>query len=178
MPSALRYEPHYTVDDYKSWQGEWELWFGTAVSMGPSPCGPHERCVMEFATAFRQQIRTRDCDCRVYANLDWIVSPDTVVRPDVMVVCRDQPEEHLESAPSIAVEVLSRATEEKDRVHKKALYEREGVRHYLIADLSQKIVTHFALHDGAFKEEITENEQLEHDGESCSFQLNVADMFL
>ena len=48
MSSAPRYLPHYSVADYLSWEGDWELWNGTAVAMSPSPLGPHERAAAKL----------------------------------------------------------------------------------------------------------------------------------
>jgi hypothetical protein len=31
MSTAPRYQPHYTVDDYRLWEGRWELWHGLDV---------------------------------------------------------------------------------------------------------------------------------------------------
>jgi hypothetical protein len=45
---APRYEPHYSVSDYLQWEGDWELWNGTAVAMSPSPLGPHERAAAKL----------------------------------------------------------------------------------------------------------------------------------
>ncbi len=45
MSTVRKYQPHYTVEDYRQWKGDWELWYGTAVAMSPSPFGPHERAV-------------------------------------------------------------------------------------------------------------------------------------
>ena len=36
---GMIYKPRYTVDDYESWAGDWELWQGTAIAMTPSPFG-------------------------------------------------------------------------------------------------------------------------------------------
>ena len=41
---ALRVEdlPHYTYDDYKIWEGRWELIDGVAYAMAPSPIFKHQ----------------------------------------------------------------------------------------------------------------------------------------
>ena len=49
MSSAAKYQPHYTVDDYQHWQGDWELWNGVAIAMGPSPFGRHAQLVGQLA---------------------------------------------------------------------------------------------------------------------------------
>lgn len=134
MSTAPRYQPHYSVADYLQWEGDWELWDGVAVAMSPSPLGPHERAAAKLVFQIESCLHAQGCSCATYAGLDWIVSDDTVVRPDVMVVCGDQPGRHLERPPALAIEILSDATAEKDRTAKRSLYEHAGVGHYLLVD--------------------------------------------
>lgn len=134
MSTAPRYEPHYSVADYLQWEGDWELWSGTAVAMSPSPLGPHERAAAKLVFQIESCLQASGCPCASYAGLDWIVTDDTVVRPDVMVVCGSQPGRHLERPPELAIEILSDATAEKDRTAKRRLYELAGVGHYLLVD--------------------------------------------
>ena len=134
MSTAPRYEPRYTFADYCQWQGDWELWNGTAVAMSPSPLGPHERAVAKLVFQIEAAMREQRCDCASYAGLDWVVEDDTVVRPDVMIVCGRQPGRYLERPPMLAIEVLSDSTAEKDRTVKRDLYEAQGVAHYLLVN--------------------------------------------
>ncbi len=141
MPNARKYQPHYLVADYQRWKGDWELWFGTAVAMFPSPLGPHERTVSALSFQIQSSLKNqvpRCRECQIYTGLDWTVYPDTVVRPDLMLVCGDQPELHLERSPTLIAEVLSESTADKDRTVKRELYESCGVQHYLIADPRSK----------------------------------------
>lgn len=62
---------------------------------------------------------------------DWIVSEDTVVRPDIVIVCGPFPERHIVEPPRLIVEVLSPSTEEKDRTAKLDLYTSQAVEFYL-----------------------------------------------
>lgn len=59
---------------------------------------------------------------------------DTVVQPDIIVVCdRDKVrDDGIHGAPDFVVEVLSESTAEKDLTIKRALYEAAGVREYWI----------------------------------------------
>lgn len=140
MSTNHRFQPHYTVDDYQQWEGDWELWFGTAVAMSPSPFGPHERAVAKFVSQIDASIPKGECDCAVYAGLDWIVQKDTVVRPDVMLVCGTQPSRHLEKPPSLVIEVLSESTANKDLHAKRELYEIQRVEHYLTVDIDESSI--------------------------------------
>ncbi len=72
--------------------------------------------------------------CATLHETDWVVSDDTVVRPDVLVTCEPLPDTHLESAPVLIAEVLSPATADKDRTAKLSLYQAEGVRYYAMLD--------------------------------------------
>lgn len=152
MSTAPKYRPHYTVADYQLWEGDWELWYGTAVSMSPSPFGPHERAVSKIVAQLDTSISTSNCACAVYAGLDWIVQNDTVVRPDVMLVCGEQPERHLERPPALVVEVLSPSSAEKDLTAKRQLYEQQQVEHYLLIDVAKQTISWLALRNGSYVE--------------------------
>ncbi|MEZ6088667.1 MAG: Uma2 family endonuclease [Pirellulaceae bacterium] len=134
MNTSPRFITSYTYEDYQLWEGDWQLIDGVAVAMTPSPFGRHERVVGEIFGELRQQLKDQGCDCRVYTGLDWIVSKDTVVRPDVMVVCGQQPDRYLERPPVLAVEVLSSSTRGLDLTTKRAIYQSAGVAYYLIVD--------------------------------------------
>lgn len=134
MSSAPRYIPHYTVADYMQWKGDWQLIDGVPIAMTPSPFGRHERIVANLVYELMRSFDENGCDCQAYAGLDWIVSADTVVRPDVMVVCGSQPERHLEAPPDLVVQILSTSTKTQDRVTKRDLYHEYRVPFYLIID--------------------------------------------
>ncbi|TWT98323.1 hypothetical protein Pla52n_48350 [Stieleria varia] len=83
------------------------------------------------------------CDGVAVAERDWIVRQDTVVRPDVMVICGDPPEGHQLAPPAKIVEVLSPSTRANDLGYKKDLYHEQGVTHYWVADLIAQTVAAF-----------------------------------
>lgn len=142
MSATPKYMPHYTVEDYLQWDGDWELIDGVAIAMTPSPFGPHERIVSRLARLLGNSIERCGCPCEVYTNLDWIVGHDTVVRPDLMVVCGEQPQRHLERAPNLVAEVLSESTRPRDLTAKRELYREHGVRRYVIIDPDTRAVEH------------------------------------
>lgn len=134
MSPAGRYIPHYTVPDYETWDGDWELWHGIPVAMGPSPFGSHSKVLAKVISAFQNAIEATLSDATVLPGLDWIIAADTVVRPDVLIPCGPPPERHLTSPPAVVVEVLSDSTRDRDLRHKRRLYEEPGVAYYLILD--------------------------------------------
>jgi Uma2 family endonuclease len=86
------------------------------------------------------QIEKANCCCEVYTNLDWIVSHDTVIRPDMMVVCGAQPQRHLEKTPALLAEVLSETTRNRDLLAKRGICHQQRVPNYLIIDPDAKSV--------------------------------------
>ena len=86
MSAAIKYAPHYRVDDYRQWKGDWELWDGIAIAMSPSHIGPHQAVLVALASELRGALRDASCNATVLVELDWIIKNDTVVRPDVIVV--------------------------------------------------------------------------------------------
>ncbi len=144
MNLARKYLPRYTYEDYKLWEGDWELIEGLPYAMAPSPFGRHQRVAGELIYQLREQLEECPERCFVYPELDWIVNEDTVVRPDLMVVCREV-EEYLRETPEVVIEVVSPSTIQKDERLKFELYEREGVKIYVLVYPELKKVRAFRL---------------------------------
>ncbi len=177
MSEAPRYVPHYTIDDYRMWEGRWEMIDGVPIAMTPSPFGPHERIISRLSFEIQMQHRSGKCPCEVYTCLDWIISQDTIVRPDLMVICGEQPKYHLERAPALVAEVLSDSTKGRDLVVKRALYTENAVPHYLIIDPESKTIEHVAGGTSGFR---TENSRFELDlgnDPNCRITIECAKLF-
>jgi Uma2 family endonuclease len=140
MSASRQYTPRYSVADYKAWEGDWELWGGIPVAMTPSPFGGHQAVLTRLARQIGNELERAKCEAEVLVELDWIISDDTVVRPDLVVVCGPPPQEHLRSAPAIVAEIVSDASHRQDTVHKRDLYDEQGVDVYLVVDPTERSV--------------------------------------
>jgi Uma2 family endonuclease len=130
-----KYNPHYTLADYRQWEGSWELWHGVAVAMTPSPFGIHQWLSGQFARTILNQLDEQGCgDSFVVQDVDWVIADDFVVRPDISLVNGELPERFIETAPEVVIEILSESTFEKDTQSKKTLYAKQGVRYYVMVD--------------------------------------------
>ena len=134
MSTAPPYLPRYTVADHAAWEGDWELLDGVAVAMTPSPHGRHAERLARLAAVLWNAIDASGCQATVLAEIDWVIANDTVVRPDLVVVCGPAPQRHVEHPPALVVEILSAATRSRDLTVKRELYEASGVRWYLVSD--------------------------------------------
>ncbi len=178
MSNALQYSPHYTVVDYQHWKGDWELWEGIAIAMSPNPFGRHQLVLTEVASLIRNAIHFANCDARVLVELDWIVTHDTVVRPDVMVVCGEPPQRHLEHAPAIAVEVLSDSTRNNDLGYKRKLYQQQGLAAYIIIDPQDQTVMVDRRHsDGNYQTENANESVTLIVYDDCAIEFSIKTLF-
>ncbi len=133
MPLAQKYRPHYTYEDYCQWEGRWELIEGVPYAMSPLPVPQHQRVSLTLSMRFEEALV--NCNhYKVYPSLDWKVADDTIVQPDVLVVCKKIEKKYLDFAPVLVIEVLSPSTAAKDRGEKMELYQMNGVKYYLLAD--------------------------------------------
>lgn len=122
---------YYTYDDYTKWKGDWELIKGVPLAMSPAPTINHQAIAIKIATEFNNS--KKECkSCLVVNEADWKISDDTVVRPDVALICNEPNDTYMTKAPEIIVEVISKSTAKRDEQTKFKLYEEEKVKYYVI----------------------------------------------
>ncbi len=144
MSLAEKYLPNYTVEDYLRWEGDWELIEGIPFAMAPSPFAVHQRVSFLIANQIDTQLEDCSEECKVFLELDWIVNENTVVRPDVSVVC-GKVEDFIKTTPKVIFEVVSRSTAVRDEQLKFELYQREKVNYYGLVYPSLKKMRVFRL---------------------------------
>ncbi len=139
----------YTIDDYRQWDGDWELIEGTPYAMAPSPLAKHQLVCLLLGTLLEEQLRDCPEKCYVFPELDWIIDQNTVVRPDLSLVCHEV-EDYLKEPPLIVVEVVSPNTAQRDEILKFALYEREKVPYFVLVYPGLRKTRIFFLKNGKY----------------------------
>ena len=134
MSIAEKYRPHYTYEDYCQWEGNWELIEGMPYAMSPAPIPAHQRVnstlIFEFELALKKSCKK----CKLYLPIDWKITEDTIVQPDLLIVCDKIEKKFLDFPPALVVEILSPSTSSKDRNEKMEIYQGQKVKYYLIVD--------------------------------------------
>jgi Uma2 family endonuclease len=126
---ALAYK-RYTYDDYVYWDGDWELIDGFPYAMAPSPIKTHQALASAMIVELSKSIE--NCkNCLVVGELDYKIDEYNVLRPDVAVICNEE-SDYILKAPKIVVEVVSPSTAFRDEKIKKEIYEKEGVKYYIL----------------------------------------------
>ena len=122
---------YYTYDDYKLWEGDWELIDGVAVAMSPAPMIKHQAIAYKLARELGNSID--ECDqCMVLGEADWKINDVTLLRPDVVLICDEPHDKYMTKAPQIVVEVLSPSTARRDEKFKFEIYQEERVPYYVM----------------------------------------------
>ena len=139
-------QPGYTLEDWKSWEGRWELINGVAYDMTPAPSFEHQqistKLILAIGNALKEAKRKAGGgECEVLAAPLDVFLPSGVVQPDLVVICdpAKKSPRGVEGAPDLVVEILSPSTAGKDVTRKRWTYEAAGVPEYLIIDPEERV---------------------------------------
>ena len=150
-------DKRFTYADYESWDDDnrYELIDGVAYMMA-APTFKHQGILGEFYRQFANHLKGKKC--RVFvAPCDICLNglgdeDDTVVQPDLFVVCDDSimEKKRFNGAPEMVIEVLSPSSSKLDLFLKLKKYQLAGVREYWIADPDAKAVNVHILENGRY----------------------------
>ncbi len=167
MSLPQRDQQHHTYADYLGWPESvrYELVDGVAYLMA-GPDLAHQDIVGEVFRQLGNALQGKPCrafvapfDVRLPKPGQSDEGTDTVVQPDVMVVCDPAKIDRrgIRGAPDLVVEVMSPSTAGHDQVLKRRIYERAGVREFWLVHPTDRVLTIYTLGaEGYGKPEIQE----------------------
>jgi len=153
MADALEKYPDrkWTYADYKAWElkprERYEIIYGEAYAMS-APNTAHQAMLMELSRQFANFLVGKPCkvypaafDVRLFYKEDE--SDDTVVQPDITVICDEKKigKEGCRGAPDLVVEILSPSNTAIEMQRKFDLYRDAGVREYWVLNNEHKTLT-------------------------------------
>lgn len=144
----------YTYDEYYSWDDNqrWEVIDGYVFSMTPNPSTNHQTIVGNLCCFLATNLEGKPCT-PILSPFDVVLSEYDVVQPDFVVVCDKSKitDPCLRGAPDLVFEILSSYSVYRDCVMKKDLYERSGVKEYIMIDYEIRTMERYLLQeDGKF----------------------------
>jgi Uma2 family endonuclease len=149
MPDLAR---HYTVDEVFAFPDDgnrYELVDGELL-VTPSPAQPHQLLLGELYPCLWAYLKPHAHIARVFfAPADIIWGPREYVQPDLFVVPAEEVTGDWRDCQTLllAVEVVSPSSVRADRVTKRRLYQRRGVRAYWVVDPDARLVEVWHPHD-------------------------------
>lgn len=146
-----------TYDDYVSLPADgrrYEILDGE-LAVTPAPTTKHQMVSRNLEWVLHGHAREMGSGTVLDAPIDVILSPVTVVQPDLLFVRSGREaivkERGIEGAPDLIVEILSPSSMRQDRVVKAALYARSGVAHYWIVDPEARTVELYEIEAEAYR---------------------------
>jgi Uma2 family endonuclease len=139
-------EEYFTYADYAAWPDDvrYELIDGVPYMMS-SPTRKHQRVAREIGMQIENFLDGKLCEVfraplDVRLNADG--ADDTVVQPDILVVCDEskQDERGVKGAPDWVVEILSQSTNNYDSTVKLGKYMKAGVKECWLVDTENCVV--------------------------------------
>jgi Uma2 family endonuclease len=147
----------YTYAAYLEWEGpERCQLINGEVFMMASPSVTHQALVRELTLQFGNWLRGKPCqvfaaplDVRLFPKEDN--SDDTVVQPDLLVVCdKGKLGRAVNGPPDLAVEILSPSNSHRELFLKFQYYLEAGVREYWVIDPEEKKVQVHVYENGRY----------------------------
>ena len=163
MTPPTRDTHYHTYADYLTWSDTQrdELIDGAAyVREPPAPSPSHQGVVVELCRQAANALKGKPCrvyvapfDIRLPKTTESDDEIDTVVQPDVFIVCDPQKVDArgMRGAPDWIAEVLSPHTARYDRSVKLPVYERAGVREVWLIHPIDRTLTIHRLEEGHYK---------------------------
>lgn len=150
---AAKKRKRYTWDDYLTFPDDKriEIINGELFDMSPAPHPDHQRVLSELFLALKPHFRGTPCELFL-SPVDVKLADDTVVQPDLFVVCPPtRVDKAVEGPPSLAIEILSPGTLMHDRVRKMLRYAAAGVKEYWIVSVEARSVEVYSLRGDSYE---------------------------
>lgn len=151
--TAKKGNARFTYADYRTWPDDerWEIINGEAYAMTPAPSLLHQKILGNLHLKFGGHFLGKSCTVFI-APTDVVLNETNVVQPDLLVVCdrNKMTDANIQGAPDLVAEVLSHSTSLRDKREKKRLYERFGVREYILVYPDDALVERYSLANGKY----------------------------
>jgi Uma2 family endonuclease len=159
----------------------YEILDGELVEMS-SPTTRHQRVLWNLIIAIDRVVRGQGHGLALAAPCDVVLAQHQVVQPDILYVSEERRAivelAGVMGAPDLVIEVLSPSNRAWDRVRKRRVYGKAGVREYWIVDPEERRIEVYAL---AGEELVPAQEADGGELESVlalpGFRVNLAELF-
>jgi Uma2 family endonuclease len=145
----------YTVEDYMMLEegAPFQL-INNELIMSPAPTPFHQAIVARISQIILNFLEDKQMGGYTAGAPDVVFDNDNVFQPDFLYVRYDRVNElvkdRIEGPPDMAIEILSPSNAYYDLIQKKEVYEKYGVKEYIIFDPFKKNAHLYALKDGVY----------------------------
>jgi len=144
------YEDYARLDDDK----RYEVIAGELL-MAPAPGSFHQDVSANLHFLLLDHVRKLRLGKVLAAPLDVILDKQNVVQPDLVFIARANQsiiQSHgITGKPEAVIEIISNASVQRDRIRKKALYERFEIPEYWLVDPASRTIEILTLAEGRYQ---------------------------
>lgn len=184
-----RYEEYRRLDD----DNRYEV-IGGELIMSPAPSSEHQSILTNLGFLFNQLVRKKSSGKIYYAPIDVVFNEGTAeeetVQPDILFIASANAQiikpRGIFGAPDLIVEIISPATEYRDTIVKKAIYEKNRVAEYWLVNPYAKSIIVLALSEkgeyelfshGALVEDTIEQKKVVESKLLAGLQVKLEEVF-
>ena len=165
METAFRSDEHFTQAEFVRWLDErppddcnhYEL-SGGVIVMTPPARSEHGAIEAKIVYELESYARRTGSGKVFGSSAGYELPTGETLEPDASFILastlacfpKPDPETFLRIVPDLVVEILSPSTARRDRVEKKNVYAKNGVREYWLVDPESRIVSIFCLVDAEY----------------------------
>ncbi len=123
--------------------------------MTPAPSTTHQLILKRIFRILDDYVLQNGLGEVLFAPCDVIFSSINVMQPDILFVSNENlkilTEKNIQGAPDLLIEILSPNTTDNDRIFKKMVYEKFGVKEYWIVSPDEQAIEIWVLKDKNFR---------------------------
>jgi len=123
--------------------------------MSPAPSIKHQSILRNLFRIIDKFVLENELGEVLFAPCDVIFSNINIMQPDILYISNENLEIlttlNIKGAPDLIIEILSPSTIENDRIYKKLVYEKFGVKEYWIVDPQEEIIEVWSLKNARFQ---------------------------
>ena len=153
---AVEKKKRYTADDYSLLEeGTPFQLINFDLVISPSPNSLHQQILFELSEIIvLYHIQNGRKGQWMYAPTDVKLDEGNILQPDILYISDERKAEiindKIEGAPDLVIEILSPSNAYYDLRQKKDIYEKYGVKEYIIIDPIDQSADLFLLKDGTY----------------------------
>ena len=157
MKKALLRRPETAVDVFKLLpEGVYCQVINNVIYMSPAPHFEHQVIISNIHFAIMLFLKKKNIGICVAGPVDVYLDKYNAYQPDILFISKQnlsiiENDGRVHGTPDLVVEVLSPSNADDDKIKKKKIYEKCGVKEYFIVSPSTREVIHYYLKEGSFE---------------------------
>lgn len=128
--------------------------------MSPAPTSQHQQVLKKIFRQLDKFVESHNLGEVLFAPVDVYLDEKNIYQPDIVFISKENLHiihDKIKGVPDLVIEILSKGSEKTDKIEKKAVYEKCGVKEYWIADPETKKVWGYWLNENTYKEIPSQN---------------------